>query len=93
MGPALLVYALAEHRSRPAFQEQGKAIPNQVGKPAQHPAMRRIFRRLDEMDGLQIPTPGGSATVLHLKPAYCQILRLLGPLVEKNIGTPISCGM
>ncbi len=84
MGLALLVYALAEHRLRTALQEQGETIPNQVGKPTQRPTMRRIFQMFEGIDVLQLPTPGGvQQQVLNLKPVHRQILRLLGPFVEK----------
>jgi transposase len=84
MGLALLVYALAEHRLRTELQKQGETIPNQVGKPTQRPTMRRIFQMFEGIDVLQIPTPGGvQQRVLNLKPVHRQILRLLGPFVEK----------
>ncbi len=84
MGLALLVYALAEHRLRTALQAQGETIPNQVGKPTQRPTMRRIFQMFEGIDVLQIPSPSGlQQQVLNLKPVHRQILRLLGPFVEK----------
>ena len=84
MGLALLVYALAERKLRTALQEQGESIPNQVGKPTQRPTMRRVFQMFEGIDVLLIPSPGGTRRqVLNLKPVHRQILRLLGPHVEK----------
>jgi len=84
MGLALLVYALAERKLRTALQEQGESIPNQVGKPTQRPTMRRIFQMFEGIDVLLIPTADGvRQQVLNLKPVHRQILRLLGPHVEK----------
>ena len=84
MGLALLVYALAEHKLRTALQEQGESVPNQVGKPTQRPTMRRTFQMFEGIDLLRITTPEGvQQRVLNLKPIHRQILRLLGPNVEK----------
>lgn len=84
MGLALLVYALAERKLRSALREGGENIPNQLGKPTQRPTMRRIFQMFEGIDVLLIPTPDGvQQQVLNLKPVHRQILRLLGPYVEK----------
>jgi len=84
MGLALLVYALAEHKLRTALQERGESVPNQVGKPTRHPTMRRVFQMFEGIDLLVIRTPEGvQQQVLNLKPVHRQILRLLGPNVEK----------
>lgn len=84
MGLALLIYALAEHKLRTALQANGESVPNQVGKPTQRPTMRRIFQMFEGIDLLVITTPAGvQQQVLNLKPVHHQILRLLGPTVEK----------
>lgn len=84
MGLALLVYALAEHKLRTALQEKGESVPNQVRKPTQRPTMRWIFQMFEGIDLLQITTSGGiQQQVLNLQPVHRQILRLLGPCVEK----------
>ncbi len=84
MGLALLVYALAERKVRLALQEKGESIPNQVGKPTQAPTMRRIFQMFEGIDVLLIPAEGRvQQRVLNLQPVHRQILRLLGPYVEK----------
>ncbi len=84
MGLALLVYALAEHKLRTALQERGESVPNQVGKSTQRPTMRRVFQMFEGIDLLVIRTPEEvRQQVLNLKPVHRQILRLLGPNVEK----------
>jgi transposase len=84
MGLALLVYALAERNVRLALEEKGESISNQVGKPTQTPTMRRIFQMFEGIDVLLIPAEGGvQQRVLNLQPVHRQILRLLGPYVEK----------
>ncbi|MBC7227322.1 MAG: IS1634 family transposase [Thermoflexales bacterium] len=84
MGLALLVYALAERKPRRALQEGEESIPDQVGKPTQRPTMRRVFQMFEGIDVLLIPTAGGvQQRVLNLQPVHRQILRLLGPYVEK----------
>ena len=84
MGLALLVSALAEHTVRTTLQAQGESVPTQAGKPTQRPTMRRIFQMWEGIDLLVIKTPEGvQQQVLNLKPVHRQILRLLGPNVEK----------
>jgi transposase len=84
MGRALLVDALAERKVRLALEEKGESIPHQVGKPTQTPTMRRIFQMFEGIDVLLIPAEGGvQQRVLNLQPVHHQILRLLGPYVEK----------
>lgn len=84
MGLALLVYALAEHKLRTALQARGERIPNQVGKPTQRPTMRRIFQMFEGIDVLLMFTAENvQQQVVNLKPVHHQLLRLLGPYVEK----------
>jgi len=84
VGPALLIYAPAERKLRTALQEHGESVPDQVGKPTQRPTMQRVFQMFEGIDVLLIPSTGGTRQqVLNLKPLYRQILRLLGPYVEK----------
>lgn len=84
MGLALLVYALAEHKLRTALQARGERIPNQVGKPTQRPTMRRIFQMFERIDVLLMFTAENvQQQVVNLKPVHHQLLRLLGPYVEK----------
>jgi hypothetical protein len=75
---------LGELISPITLQERGESVPNQAGKPTQRPTMRRIFQMFEGIDLLVIKTPEGvQRQVLNLKPVHRQILRLLGPNVEK----------
>ena len=81
---ALLIYALAERKLRLRLAETGQSVPNQVGKATQAPTMRWIFQVFEGVDVLLIRQNGQIARrVLNLKPVHREILRLLGPPVEK----------
>ena len=81
---ALLIYALAERKLRLRLAETGQSVPNQVGKATQAPTMRWIFQVFEGVDLLLIRQNGQIARrVLNLKPVHREILRLLGPPVEK----------
>jgi transposase len=82
---ALLIYALAERKLRLQLSETGESVPNQVGKETQRPTMRWIFQLFEGIDVLLIHQGGQTVErrVLNLKPVHRDILRLLGPPVEK----------
>lgn len=82
---ALLIYALAERKLRLKLAETGQSVPNQVGKKTQTPTMRWIFQLFEGIDLLLIRQNEQTAVrhVLNLKPVHRDILRLLGPPVEK----------
>ena len=73
---ALLIYAVAE---------TGQSVPNEVGKETQRPTMRWIFQLFEGVDALLMRQDGQAVErrVLNLKPVHRDILRLLGPPVEK----------
>ena len=84
MGLSLLVYALAERSLRTELAQRDESIPNQVGKPTQHPTIRRIFQVFRGIDILLIHNPlGTQRQVLNLKPIHLRVLDLLGPEVKK----------
>ena len=82
---ALLIYALAERKLRQQLTETGQSVPNQVGKKTQTPTMRWVFQLFEGVDLLLIRQNGQVVAhrVLNLKPVHRDILRLLGPPVEK----------
>jgi len=82
---ALLIYALAERKLRLKLAETSQFVPNQVGKKTQTPTMRWIFQLFEGIDLLLIRQNEQIAVrhVLNLKPVHRDILRLLGPPVEK----------
>lgn len=84
MGLALLVYALAEHKLRTELLRTGQTVPNQVGKPTARPTMRWVFQLFEGIDLLLVATETDEKrVVLNLKPIHHQILKLLGPQVQK----------
>ena len=82
---ALLIYALAERKLRQQLAATGQSVPNQVGKPTQTPTMRWVFQLFEGVDLLLIRQNGQvvARRVLNLHPVHRDILRLLGPPVEK----------
>ena len=82
---ALLIYALAERKLRSQLAATGQAVPNQVGKKTQTPTMRWIFQVFEGIDLLLVRENGRvvARRVTNLKPVHRDILRLLGPPIEK----------
>ena len=82
---ALLIYALAERKLRHQLAATGQSVPNQVGKKTQTPTMRWVFQLFEGIDLLLVRQNGHlvARRVLNLKPVHRDILRLLGPPVEK----------
>lgn len=77
----LLVYRLAEHRLRLRLVEMGQTIPDQLGKPTNHPTLRWVFQCFEGIELLHINSPpvASQIVVLRLQPLHEQILSLLGP--------------
>ena len=84
MGLCLLVYALAEHRLRSELVRQHETVPDQKGKPTQRITMRRVFQVFEGIDVLTFNHPGQPQRfIINLTDLHRQIIRLLGPPVEK----------
>jgi transposase len=85
MGLALLIYALAERLLRQALVAHDETVPDQKGKPTQKPTMRWIFQLFEGIDALSVWLQERLVLrqVLNLQPVHLQILRLLGPQVQK----------
>jgi len=85
MGLSLLIYALAERKLRQALQEKKDSIPDQKGKPTNTPTMRWVFQTFEGIDVLSVRS--GDRVILrqmlNLQPVHSQIIRLLGPPVQK----------
>ncbi len=77
----LLVYRLAEHRLRLRLVETRQTIPDQLGKPTNHPTLRWVFQCFEGIELLHISVPlaDRQTLVLRLQPLHEQILALLGP--------------
>jgi transposase len=82
----LLVYRLAEHRLRSRLVETGQTIPDQLGKPTNHPTLRWVFQCFEGIELLHISVPlaDRQTLVLRLQPLHEQILALLGPPPQRS---------
>jgi len=85
MGLALLIFALGERQLRQALKQNNEAIPDQKGKPTQTPTMRWVFQVFEGLDVLSIWADGHliARQMMNLRPVHQQIIRLLGPQVQK----------
>jgi transposase len=85
MGLSLLIYALAERLLRQALHAQGETVPDQKGQPTDHPTMRWIFQTFEGLDILSVWQNDQLLLrqVLNLRPVHHQVIRLLGPRVQK----------
>jgi transposase len=85
MGLALLIFALAERKLRQALKENNESIPDQKGKPTQTPTLRWVFQVFEGLDVLSVRVGERLITrkLLNLRPVHQQVIRLLGPQVQK----------
>lgn len=85
MGLALLIFALGERKLRQALKENNESIPDQKGKPTQTPTMRWVFQVFEGLDVLSVHLDDRLLTrkLLNLRPVHQQVIRLLGPQVQK----------
>jgi transposase len=85
MGLALLIFALGERQLRQALKQSDESIPDQKGKPTQTPTLRWVFQVFEGLDVLSVWVDGRLVTrkLLNLRPVHQQVIRLLGPQVQK----------
>jgi transposase len=85
MGLALLIYALGERQLRQALKQNNETIPDQKGKPTQTPTLRWVFQMFEGLDVLSVWVHNQriSRQILNLRPVHQQVIRLLGPEVQK----------
>jgi len=85
MGLALLIFALGERQLRQALKQNNETIPDQKGKPTQTPTLRWVFQIFEGLDVLSVWTDGRLVTrqIMNLRPVHQQIIRLLGPQIQK----------
>jgi len=85
MGLALLIFALGERQLRQALKQNNETIPDQKGKPTQTPTLRWVFQTFEGLDVLSVWADGRLITrqIMNLRPVHQQIIRLLGPQVQK----------
>lgn len=81
----LLIYRLAEHRLRLRLGQIDQTIPDQLGKPTNHPTLRWVFQCFEGIELIHIHSPpaGRQMLVLRLKLLHKQILALLGPFYSR----------
>jgi transposase len=85
MGLALLIFALDERQLRQALKQSDESIPDQKGKPTQTPTLRWVFQVIEGLDVLSVWVDGRLVTrkLLNLHPVHQQVIRLLGPQMQK----------
>lgn len=84
MGLSLLIYALAEHHLRQQLLQHHQTIPDQRGKPTQHPTMRRVFQMFEGIHILTIRTDNAQQRIVtNVKDVHLQIATLLGDPILK----------
>lgn len=85
MGLALLIFALGERKLRQALKENNESIPDQTGKHTQTPTLRWVFQVFEGLDVLSVRAGDRLITrkLLNLRPVHQQVIRLLGPQVQK----------
>ena len=85
MGLALLIFALGERQLRQALKQNNETIPDQKSKPTQTPTLRWVFQIFEGLDVLSIWADGRLVTrqIMNLCPVHQQIIRLLGPQIQK----------
>ena len=82
---ALLIFALGERKLREALKQNNESILDQKGKPTPTPTLRWVFQIFEGLDVLSVVLDGRliARKMLNLRPAHMQIIRLLGPQVQK----------
>jgi len=82
---ALLIFALGERQLRRALKQNNETIPDQKGKPTQTPTLRWVFQIFEGLDVLSVWADGRLVTrqIMNLRPVHQQIIRLLGPQIQK----------
>lgn len=85
MGLALLIFALGERQLRQALKQNNETIPDQKGKPTQTPTLRWVFQIFEGLDVLSVWADDRSVArqIMNLRPVHLQIMRLLGPQIQK----------
>lgn len=85
MGLALLIFALGERQLRLALKQNHETIPDQKGKPTQNPTLRWVFQTFEGLDVLSVWADDRliARQLVNLRPVHQQIIRLLGPQVQK----------
>ena len=85
MGLGLLVYALAERKIRMTLKQLNETVPNQKGKPTNHPTIRRIFQVFEGISVLY-DNQGTFLEVMNLGEIPRKALSIFGRDYEEMYG-------
>jgi len=85
MGLGLLVYALAERKLRMNLQRVHETVPDQKGKPTDHPTIRRMFQVFEGISVLY-DTDGVLLEVMNIRETPRKVLSLFGKEYEAVYG-------
>jgi len=85
MGLGLLVYALAERKLRMNLQQVHETVPDQKGKPTDHPTIRRMFQVFEGISVLY-DKDGVLLEVMNIRETPRKVLSLFGEEYEAVYG-------
>jgi len=85
MGLGLLVYALAERKLRMMLKEVHETVPDQKGKPTDHPTIRRMFQVFEGISVLY-DKDGMLLEVMNIRDTPRKVLSLFGTEYEAVYG-------
>ena len=85
MGLGLLVYALAERKLRMNLQQVHETVPDQKGKPTDHPTIRRMFQVFEGISVLY-DKDGVLLEVMNIRDTPQKVLSLFGAEYEAVYG-------
>ncbi len=85
MGLGLLVYALAERKLRMNLQQVHETVPDQKGKPTDHPTIRRMFQVFEGISVLY-DKDGMILEVMNIRDTPRKVLSLFGTKYEAVYG-------
>jgi len=88
MGLGLLVYALAERKLRMILKQLNETVPDQTGKPTDHPTIRRMFQVFEGISILY-DAQGTLLEVMNLGEIPRKVLSLFGKDYEDLYGISI----
>jgi len=93
MALSLLVYSLAQRKLRNVLKELNETIPDQKGKPTDHPTMKWVFQQFHGIHLLEIQDKKcHREEMLNMRSVNEKILRLLGESYEKIYFLKTGCG-
>lgn len=93
MALSLLVYSLAQRKLRNVLKKLKETLPDQKGKPTDHPTMRWVFQQFQGIHVLEIRDGHHyEEQILNLRDRNTKVLRLLGAPYEKIYFLEKGCG-